>query len=80
MPLAAARLQVKDLPAEVRLDDSMAMMPAMTLSSVPEVQIVARVSRGGEPTAQSGDLESEPRVVAVADGAALSLVIDRKIP
>jgi cytochrome c-type biogenesis protein CcmH len=80
MPLAAARLQVKDLPAQVRLDDSMAMMPAMTLSSVPEVQIVARVSRGGEPTAQSGDLESEPRVVAVADGAALSLVIDRKIP
>jgi cytochrome c-type biogenesis protein CcmH len=80
MPLAAARLTVADLPARVTLDDSMAMMPAMKLSSVPQVQVVARVSRGGEPVAQSGDLESEPQIVDVGAGAAVSLVIDRKVP
>ena len=50
MPLAAKRVTVADLPIEVQLSDSDAMMPNMKLSSFPEVQLVARVSRAGQPT------------------------------
>jgi cytochrome c-type biogenesis protein CcmH len=33
------------------------MSPPMKLSSVPEVVVVARVSRSGQATARAGDLE-----------------------
>ena len=52
MPLAAKRVTVADLPIEVQLSDSDAMMPNMKLSSFPEVQLVARVSRAS-PLASS---------------------------
>ena len=57
MPLAIVRKQVKDLPATVVRDDTQGMSPQMTLSSVPEVVVVARVSKSGTATAQAGDLE-----------------------
>ncbi len=50
MPLAAKRLTVADLPAEVRLSDADAMMPQLRLSQFPQVQLVARVSRAGDAT------------------------------
>ena len=57
MPLAIVRKQVKDLPATIVLEDSQGMSPRMTLSSVPEVIVVARVSKSGMANAQNGDLE-----------------------
>ncbi|MBD9484312.1 c-type cytochrome biogenesis protein CcmI [Pseudomonas sp. PDM14] len=51
MPLAAKRLSVADLPVEVELSDSDAMMPQLKLSGFPEVQLVARISRAGNATA-----------------------------
>lgn len=57
MPLAILSKPFRELPTSFTLDDSSAMMPGMNLSSAGAVMVVARVSRSGNATAQSGDLE-----------------------
>lgn len=75
MPLAILRRQVRDLPIEFALDDSMAMTPQMKLSSFPQVVIGARVSKSANAMPQPGDLQgsSEPIKVGAND---VSVVID----
>ena len=78
MPLAVLRRQVKDLPFEFSLDDSMAMDPSLRLSSFGKVVVVARISRSGAPTPQKGDLEGV--TAPLAPGAkSVRLKIDRVI-
>jgi len=62
MPLAAKRLKASDLPVEVTLSDSDAMMPQMTMSQFDRVIVGARISKSGNPVGQAGDLfhESQP--------------------
>jgi cytochrome c-type biogenesis protein CcmH len=74
MPLAAKRLQVKDLPITITLDDSTAMMPAMKLSGFPKVIIGARISKSGNAIGVSGDLYSEKKDIAL--GTKQDLIID----
>ncbi len=80
MPLAIIRRQVKDLPAKFTLDDSMAMTPTATLSSVPQIVVGARVSRSGTAMPQSGDLEGYSAPVTKAGATSLDVVIDRAVP
>lgn len=75
MPLAVFRKQVKDLPLEFTLDDSMAMRPEMKLSGFSQVVVVARVSKSGTPMAQPGDFEGVSGVVKPGTNG-LNLVID----
>jgi cytochrome c-type biogenesis protein CcmH len=56
MPLAVKRLTVADLPVRVTLRDSDAMIPSMTLSAYDQVVVGARISKSGNPVAQTGDL------------------------
>ena len=80
VPLAAVRLTVADLPANVILDDSLAMQPQMTLSSVDEVEVIARVSSSGELRPQAGDLTGTISPVAVQQQVdILDLSIDQVV-
>jgi cytochrome c-type biogenesis protein CcmH len=65
MPLAILRSQVKDLPLQFKLDDSMAMSPANALSSASKVVVGARVSKSGNAMPQPGDLSGQSTVVTV---------------
>lgn len=77
MPLAAERLQVKDLPITIVLDDSKAAMPTAKISSAEFVDITARVALSGSPRAAKGDLYVTSKQVAVHKGEELTLVIDK---
>lgn len=80
MPLAVSRLNVKDLPATITLDDSMAMVPNMTLSAFPMVTVGARISSTGEAIAQSGDWFTEAAELAPASVNNIELTIDQQKP
>jgi len=75
MPLAAKRVTVAQLPVEVELSDSDAMMPNMKLSSFPEVQLMARISRAGQPT--KGEWVGSGAPLASSTAAPQHLTIDR---
>ena len=59
-PLAVKRVTVADLPITVELGDIDAMMPQLKLSNFPEVQLMARISRAGQPTAGEWVGRSQP--------------------
>lgn len=76
MPLAAVRKRVSDLPITVRLDDSMAMMPQMKLSTFSVVNVGARISKSGSPIGQSGDLQGIVQSIEQSAGAKVEVVIN----
>ncbi|MDT8425601.1 MAG: c-type cytochrome biogenesis protein CcmI [Methyloprofundus sp.] len=80
MPLAIERLQVKDLPKRIVLDDSKAAMPTATISTVEQVDIIARVSFSGTPQPQAGDLFIQLEQVNVNADKELNLVINQVQP
>jgi len=79
MPLAVLRKQVKDLPLQFTLDDSMAMQPQLKLSGFEQVVVVARVSKSGTPMAQPGDLQGLTGTIKPGIKG-LNIVIDSVMP
>jgi cytochrome c-type biogenesis protein CcmH len=80
MPLAVVKKQVKDLPLEVVLDDSMSMMQGMNLSAFEQLVIGARVSKSGRPVPSPGDFEGLTEPVSPGQEAHYSVTIQRVIP
>ncbi|MEQ1591271.1 MAG: c-type cytochrome biogenesis protein CcmI [Thiobacillaceae bacterium] len=79
MPLAILSLKAAELPARFSLDDSNAMAPGMKLSAFPSVMVVARISKSGNASAQSGDLEGS--VGPLKPGTQnLQISIDKVLP
>lgn len=78
-PLAIIRKQVKDLPFKFSLDDSMAMSPDMKMSNYADVIVVARVTKSGNATPQSGDLEGTSKPVKLGTNG-IAVVIDSARP
>jgi cytochrome c-type biogenesis protein CcmH len=59
MPLAIVRQPAGAGPVQVQLDDSSAMTPQLKLSGFAQVVVGARISRSGNATPQTGDLEGQ---------------------
>ena len=79
MPLAAMRIQVKDLPYRFTLDDSKSMSPSMPLSSSAQVIVAARISKSGDAMAQAGDLTGQVGPIAMgSQGIALEIKAARE--
>lgn len=80
MPLAIVRKQVKDLPFDFKLDDSMAMMPQMKLSNFDKVVVSARISKSGDAMTQSGDYISNQPEIMLTTETPLKLEINKQVP
>lgn len=78
-PIAAVRISADQLPTTVVLSDANSMIEGRTLSSVNDVQVVARVAFGGSAVPASGDLVGD---ATHAKGAApdISVVINKVAP
>ncbi|KZN55725.1 hypothetical protein N474_14350 [Pseudoalteromonas luteoviolacea CPMOR-2] len=68
MPLAVKKLTVFNLPLQVNLNDSMAMMPDLKLSNFKEVVITARISVDDSVMLQDGELEGSSDIVELKEG------------
>ncbi len=85
MPLAVVRLSVADLPVSVTLDDSMAMIPNMSVSAFPSVTVSARISPSGDAIAKPGDWFGEQLDVLTGETRdpaqnAIDITIDQQTP
>lgn len=79
MPLAILRKPASELPIDFQLDETMAMMPGMSLANYQDIVIGARVSKAGNAVPQSGDLEGLVNSVRVG-AQGLTVTINRVVP
>jgi cytochrome c-type biogenesis protein CcmH len=77
-PIAVIRQPASALPGEFSLSDANSMIAGRSLSAYPEITVIARLSRSGQPTAQPGDWEAQA-VVRPTGGATVALVIDQVV-
>lgn len=80
VPLAVRKIRVADLPLTVILDDSQAMRPGLELSTQKNVNLTARISKSGDATAASGDLQGNVDKVSTRTNETIEIRIDQKIP
>lgn len=78
-PLAVVRRTTGDFPGTVEIRDSNAMIAARLPSNYDQLEIVVRVSRSGQPTAQSGDWFGEA-VYQRSAGSAVSVTVNQQVP
>ena len=78
-PLAVVRKKVAELPFEIALNDSHAMIPGKTISSSENVIVGARISISGNPERQAGDFEKLSNSIPSTSDKTLELVIKDKI-
>lgn len=77
MPLAVVRHTAAELPLTVKLNDAMAMMPAMKLSNYSQVRVTAIISKAGTAQLAAGDLFGEVSPVKVSANATVKLRVNQ---
>lgn len=80
MPLALVKMTAGDLPTTTTLDDSDSMIPSMTLSSMEQVEVIARISKSGQAVMQSGDLLGSAKSVKTDQSETIDIVINELVP
>lgn len=80
MPLAVIRKTVRDLPLSVTLDDSLAMRPGLEISKFSKLILGARISKSGQATPQSGDIEGTLPGMTPEASKVYAITIDHKRP
>ncbi|MCP4389293.1 MAG: hypothetical protein GY802_13440 [Gammaproteobacteria bacterium] len=78
-PLAVVRKKVDELPFEIALNDSHAMMPGRTISSAENIIVGVRISVSGSPERQPGDYEQLSDSMPANFSETIELVINDKI-
>ncbi len=78
-PLAVVRTRVGELPFEIALNDSHAMIPGKNISSASNVIVGARISISGNPEKQPGDYEQLSNPIPSNTDQTVELVITDKI-
>ena len=78
MPVAVQRHALGALPLSITLTDADSPMPTVKLSSLREVEVVARISMQGTADRQPDDIESAPAKATLPAGAPLKLVIGKE--
>lgn len=77
-PIAVIRQPPNAVPGEFSLSDANSMIAGRSLSAYPEITVIARLSRSGQPTAQPGDWQAEA-VVRPSEAPTVALVIDQVV-
>lgn len=77
-PIAAVRRRAGELPLSITLSDANAMMAGQRISTQDELELVARVAKGGSITASDGDLIGN-LVYRMDSGKPARLVIDEVV-
>ena len=78
-PLAVLRKKVSELPLEITLNDSHAMIQGRTISNANQLVVGARVSLSGNPLRQTGDFEQVSNTVSSDFAKLVELVIGDNI-
>lgn len=81
-PLAVQRHTTDELPLTIELTKANAMMPSRTIESADAVEVVARISRSGTPTQQSGDMMGSVPYSFSKQGAkgSVEIEINQQVP
>ena len=79
-PLAARRLQVRDLPLDITLSDADSMVAGRTLHGFSKVKVIARIAINGNPLISHGDFEGSAVWNSNAGDKLLDIDIKTKIP
>jgi len=78
-PLAVVRKKVAELPLEISLNDSHAMIPGKSISSARNIVVGARISVSGSVQRLAGDYEQLSAAIPADFAETIELVIKQKI-
>jgi len=78
-PIAAVRRRLSELPTQIPIADSDAMIPGRVPSGFANLEIIARVSLSGQPIAQPGDWFGQQTINTASTNAA-QITIDQQVP